>query len=214
MIIKLILADQVLDSARTANVGNATKGTSESADPELRSNVLTFSLDPGTDSGVHTSRMSEKLRGLRSSELAREAGVSTDTLRHYERLGVLAKAPRTQSGYRVYPAETLDRVKMIRNALQLGFTLAELAEILRTRDRGGTPCKRVLAMLEAKLDSLEQQIADLESLRKYMKQMVGDWRSRVGDIGPGTRAHLLHTFLATPAPGAKNVILQRRRNQR
>ena len=158
--------------------------------------------------------MSDKLRRLRSSELAREAGVSTDTLRHYERLGVLAKAPRTQSGYRVYPAETLDRVKMIRHSLRLGFTLAELAEILRTRDRGGAPCKRVLGMLEGKLQSLDEQIADLLRLRKSMEQIVGDWRTRIGLSEYGKRAHLLHSLVAAPATGAANGILQRRRNQR
>src|SRR5690349_3433327 len=100
--------------------------------------------------------------GLSPGELAREAGVSTDTLRHYERLGVLAEAPRTQSGYRVYPPDSLERVNMIRNALRIGFTLAELAEILRARDRGGVPCKSVLGMLEGKLRSLEEEIKELE----------------------------------------------------
>ena len=158
--------------------------------------------------------MSEKPRGLRSSELARAAGVSTDTLRHYERLGVLAEAPRTQSGYRVYRAESVERVKMIRNTLRLGFTLAELAEILRTRDSGGVPCKRVLAMLERKLDSLENQITDLERLRKYMDQLVGDWRSKIGQAKTGTRAHLLHSLTAAPAPEATNATLQWRKGQR
>ena len=158
--------------------------------------------------------MSANTRGLRSGELARAAGVSTDTLRHYERLGVLAKAPRTQSGYRIYPAETLDRVKMIRHALRLGFTLDELSEILRTRDRGGAPCKRVLGMLEGKLQSLEEQIAELERLQSSMQEIVEDWRTKVGQSEPGKRAHLLHTLVAAPAPGAKNGSLQRRRNQR
>jgi len=158
--------------------------------------------------------MRDKPRGLRSSELARAAGVSTDTLRHYERLGVLAVAPRTQSGYRVYPADSLDRVNMIRHSLQLGFTLAELAEILRTRDRGGAPCKRVLDMLKGKLDSLGKQISELKNLEKYMEQIAGDWRLRLGQAKPGMRAHLLHSLLAAPARGATNDTLQRRRIQR
>jgi len=157
--------------------------------------------------------MSDQFRSLRSSELARAAGVSTDTLRHYERLGVLARAPRIQSGYRMYPADSLDRVNMIRHALQLGFTLAELAEILRTRDRGGVPCKRVLGMLEGKLQSLENQIKELEQLRKYMEQIVIDWRSKFDQTKTGTRAHLLHTLVASSSPGAMSAIFQRRRKQ-
>ena len=170
-------------------------------------------LDPGIGSRVHTSGMNERPRGLRSGELARAGGVSADTLRHYERQGVLTEAPRTQSGYRVYPADSLDRVNMIRHALRLGFTLPELAQILRTRDRDGAPCKRVLGMLEGKLDSLEEQIADLERLRKYMKRLVSDWRLRLGQVDPGTRAHLLQSMMAVPAHEATNGTLQRRRRQ-
>ena len=158
--------------------------------------------------------MKERPRGLRPSELARAAGVSTDTLRHYERLGVLAEAPRTESGYRIYASDSLDRVKMIRHALQLGFTLAELAEILRARDRGGVPCESVLRMLEGKLGSLDEEIKELKRLRTYMEQIVGDWRSKVGQSEPGKRVHLLQSLGAAPLPKATKVSLQRRRRQR
>ena len=158
--------------------------------------------------------MSDKTRGSRAGELAHAAGVSTDTLRHYERVGVLSKVPRTSSGDRVYSPDSLDRVKMIRHALRLGFSLAELAEILCTRDRGGVPCKRVLGMLEGKLESIEEQIMNLERLRNHMEQIVGDWRAKLGHGEPGKRVHLLHSLMATPAPGANNGTLQRRRKQR
>jgi len=158
--------------------------------------------------------MNDGTRGLLSGELARAAGVSPDTLRHYERLGVLAEAPRTQSGYRMYPGASLERVKMIRHALQLGFTLAELAEILGTRGRGGAPCKRVLGMLESKLDSLEEQIRELERLRNYMSHIVGDWRSKLGLNEPGKRAHLLRSLIGAPVSGGAHGNLQRRRKQR
>ena len=77
-------------------------------------------------------------RSLRSGDLARATGVSTDTLRHYERLGILKKPPRTDGGYRAYPADALDRVNLIRNALGSGFTLRELtpAAPSDTRDSG------------------------------------------------------------------------------
>ena len=159
--------------------------------------------------------MSPRLRGFRSGELAHAVGISTDTLRHYERLGVLPKAPRTSSGYRVYPPDSPQRVNMIRHALRLGFTLAELAEILHTRDRGGAPCKRVLEMLEGKLNSLEKHVAELQRMQKYMGQIVRDWRSKVGQAQPGKRADLLHSLLAATAPVATNGKQElRRRNQR
>ena len=67
---------------------------------------------------------------LNSGELAKSAGVSTDTLRHYERKGVLTRPLRGRNGYRQYPASALDRVRLVRRALAVGFTLDELAGIL------------------------------------------------------------------------------------
>jgi MerR family copper efflux transcriptional regulator len=63
---------------------------------------------------------------LRSGALAKAAGVSPDTIRHYERIGVLPPVSRTESGYRIYPANSLERVLVVRKALGIGFTLAEL----------------------------------------------------------------------------------------
>jgi MerR family copper efflux transcriptional regulator len=144
--------------------------------------------------------MTEKPRAYRSGELARAVGVSTDALRHYERLGVLPRAPRTTSGYRLYPPDTLERVKTVRHALRLGFTLPELAEILRIRDRGGAPCRRVLGMLQEKLDALQQRIAELQQTQKYMESMVSDWRSRIAQSQSGEKAFLLRSLNDAPAP--------------
>jgi len=80
---------------------------------------------------------------LRSGALAKATGVSPDTIRHYEKIGVLPRASRTDSGYRVYPASALERVLVVQRALRIGFTLAELAEVLKARDAGGAPCRRV-----------------------------------------------------------------------
>jgi DNA-binding transcriptional MerR regulator len=173
-----------------------------------------ISLDPGIHSRLHTFSMSERRPGFRSGQLAQTVGISTDTLRHYERLGVLPKAPRTSSGYRVYPPDSPERVNMIRHALRLGFSLTELAEIFRSRDRGGVPCKRVLEMLESKLDSLEKHIAELQSTQRYMGQIVGDWRSKVGQAQPGKRADLLHSLLAATAPMATNGNQRLKRGKR
>jgi len=84
---------------------------------------------------------------VRSGELARLAGVSTDTLRHYERLGLLPKAQRTEGGYRQYTAQSLERVRLIRRALTIGFSLPELTVILKMRR------SRRSAMLQSKKDS-------------------------------------------------------------
>ena len=98
---------------------------------------------------------------FRSGELARLAGVSTDTLRHYERKGLLKRARRSANGYREYLATDLDRVRLVRGALGIGFTLDELARILSVRDRGGAPCRQVRALAGRSLTKWRLNFASL-----------------------------------------------------
>lgn len=158
--------------------------------------------------------MSEKPRAFRSGELARAVGISTDSLRHYERLGVLPRAPRTTSGYRLYPPESLERVETVRHALQLGFTLPELAEILRIRDRGGAPCRRVLGMLEKKLHVLQERIAELQQTQRYMESMVSEGRARISQSQSGEKAFLLRSLNGAPAPATVSREPLRRKKRR
>ena len=146
-------------------------------------------------------------KSLRCGELAHRTGVSADTIRHYERIGILPKPPRTSRGYRMYSCDAVDRVQLVRRALQLGFTLAELSEILQVRDGGGVPCHRVLTLAEEKLRFLEQQITELRRTQRYMKQLVRQWRGKVAQATPGSRAMLLHSLTAKqqiPALAASN----------
>jgi DNA-binding transcriptional MerR regulator len=135
------------------------------------------------------------LKLYRAGELARLCGVSTDTLRHYERMGVLPKPRRSAAGYRQYPAESLERVLLVRRALTLGFTLAELARILRIRDAGGAPCRQVRALAASKLEQVDRQIVDLTALRDHLRRLLKDWDERLGRTPEGTRANLLHGLL-------------------
>ena len=140
-------------------------------------------------------------RGLRAGELARLCGVSTDTLRHYERVGVLARPGRSAAGYRQYPPESVARVRLVRRTLGLGFTLAELARILRTRDQGGAPCREVRAMAERKLEQLERRLAEMTSLRDHLRRLLADWDRRLAATPAGARALLLEAL--SNEPGGK-----------
>ena len=103
-------------------------------------------------------------RPLMPTQLARLGGVSTDTLCHYERMGLLS--PRRQAnGYRQYSPESLARVQLIQHALTAGFTLQELARLLKERDRGGVPCREVRALAATELKRLERAIKELSALR-------------------------------------------------
>jgi DNA-binding transcriptional MerR regulator len=123
--------------------------------------------------------------------LAKLTGVSTDTLRHYERLGVLARPKRTDAGYRLYPADAVKRVQLVRRALSVGFTLAELARILKVRDSGGVPCQHVRALAAAKLSQIERQQEELALMRQQLQELLAVWDDRLRTTPAGERAGLL-----------------------
>jgi MerR family copper efflux transcriptional regulator len=136
---------------------------------------------------------------LGPSEVARLAGVSADTLRHYEKKGLLPAPSRTSSGYRRYPAETVPRVQLIQRALVIGFSLDELARVLCERDRGGAPCQGVYMLVNQRLADLDRQLEELTGLRAELRRLVEDWDRRLTATPPGRRAHLLETLAGRPA---------------
>jgi DNA-binding transcriptional MerR regulator len=131
---------------------------------------------------------------LSAGQLASLSGISTDSLRHYERVGVLPKPSRTPAGYRQYPPEAAKRVRMIRRALTIGFTLRELSSILRVREKGGAPCREVRALAAEKLAELDRRLNELAALRDRLANLLGDWDTRLGRVPPGTRAGLLEAL--------------------
>lgn len=140
---------------------------------------------------------------MRSGELARLTGVSTDTLRHYERLGVLARPGRTQAGYRLYPTAAVQRVQLIRRALAMGFSLAELVRILRVRDGGGAPCKQVRALAASKLQQIDQRLEELLLLRKHLEELIAAWDERLEQTPLGQRAGLLDMLQGSLKPPSR-----------
>src|SRR5947209_19688112 len=103
--------------------------------------------------------------GLLIGELATLCGVSTDTIRHYESLGVIAPAERGGNGYRRFPRAAADRVRLIRRAIAIGFTLDEMARIFRRRESGSAPCREVRALAGEKLAQLARRIEEMHALR-------------------------------------------------
>jgi DNA-binding transcriptional MerR regulator len=137
---------------------------------------------------------------LRSGELARLAGVSTDTLRHYERKGVLPAPRRLNNGYREYPAEALDRIRLVRGSLAVGFTLDELARILKQRDGGSAPCHQVRDLAAAKLTEVEERLKEMKSVRDELRATLQDWNMRLAQTVDGNQARLLETLAIDSRP--------------
>lgn len=127
-------------------------------------------------------------------DVARTTGVSTDTLRHYERQGLLPGVTRTAAGYRRYSAATVERVLLIQRALVVGFSLADLKRVLGVRDRGGAPCESVRALVGERLDELNQRIEELLTLRDELRLLLTEWDGRLSKTAQGQRANLLETL--------------------
>jgi DNA-binding transcriptional MerR regulator len=135
---------------------------------------------------------------MRSGQLAHLTGVSTDTLRHYERLGLLPLPQRTPGNYREYPRASQQRVELIQHALAIGFSLSELKTLLAVRDMGGAPCRHARELLNVKITALNQQIKDLISLRTELRRLAKDWDTRLRRTKPGQAARLLETVPRRP----------------
>jgi len=109
---------------------------------------------------------------LTIGKVAKAVGIGIETVRFYERQGLIADPPRTTSGYRQYPAETVERLRFIRRAKDLGFTLNEIGELLGLRIQGGQSCDAVRSLASEKLTDIEDRIADLERMATVLRSLV------------------------------------------
>jgi len=123
---------------------------------------------------------------------------------------VLPKPGRSPGNYRLYPPEAVDRLLLIRRALAVGFSLPELARILKIRDEGGAPCRQVMRLLEQKLIRLNEQISDFLTMRDQLQRVLADCEARLSHTPEGKPARLLE-FLNVPASGPQIPTLKGRR---
>jgi len=106
------------------------------------------------------------------AQLATQAGVRPDTIRYYERLGLLPAPPRTSGDHRRYPAEALDRLRFVQGAQRLGLRLREIKTLLDVRDTGSCPCEPAEQLLRRRMDELDAELARLQALRADLARMV------------------------------------------
>ena len=109
---------------------------------------------------------------MHASELAERASVNPQTLRYYERRGLLAEPVRSPAGYRSYPPEALRRVQFIKRAQELGFTLTEVETLLDLAGGGPDSCDAVRTLATDKIADLRQRIADLHVLEAALNRLV------------------------------------------
>lgn len=115
---------------------------------------------------------------IRIGELARQAGVNIDTIRFYEKRGVLPAPSRRESGYREYPPEMVGMVRFVKRAQELGFTLREAAELLQLREVPRMTCREVSKRARAKVSQIDQKIRDLQAMRDALTELLADCARR------------------------------------
>jgi DNA-binding transcriptional MerR regulator len=128
---------------------------------------------------------------LTISALAGTAGLSSDTVRYYERLGLLPRAERTAAGYRVYSEDAVERLRFICGAKRMGLRLLDIKELLDGRDRGQCPCGHTDDLVQRRLAEVEAEIQQLTTVRRQLLELkkrnqecldsvAGDWSCVVG----------------------------------
>jgi Hg(II)-responsive transcriptional regulator len=109
---------------------------------------------------------------MRTSEVADRAGVNMQTLRYYERRGLLDAPPRTPGGYREYPSSAVSVLRFVKRAQQLGFSLDEVDELLNLADGGPDNCDGARVLAETHLAELDRKIADLTRMRDSLGELL------------------------------------------
>jgi DNA-binding transcriptional MerR regulator len=132
------------------------------------------------------------------SKLADQGGVTPDTVRYYEKIGLLPEAERSASGYRLYGDDAVERLRFIKRAQRFGLRLEAIGELLDVRRRGLCPCGHTRRLLEQRVADLDEEMSSLARLRDDISSMIdelptpvgGDWRcsSDLLQIGPPQRS--------------------------
>jgi MerR family transcriptional regulator, mercuric resistance operon regulatory protein len=112
------------------------------------------------------------MRGLSIGGLAQKSGVNLETIRYYERIGLMPEPDRTEGGHRSYEDSDIRRLSFIRRARELGFSLADIEALMALDEGGGAPCAEARSIAATHLENVESKIADLERFRAVLTATV------------------------------------------
>ncbi len=141
------------------------------------------------------------MRSLRVGELATQAGVNLHTIHYYERRGLLPAVARTSSNYRAFPPDIVLRVRFIKQAQQLGFTLNEIKELLSLRAHPETRCAQIYRRTEAKVADIDKRIESLAALRAALTTLLAQCEGEE----PITECPILAAMASPDATGSTMV---------
>ena len=130
--------------------------------------------------------------------LARAVGVGAETVRYYERVGLLVPPLRAANGYRRYDEAALARLRFVRQAAALGFSLAEIADILREAKEGNTPCPMVREIIVRRIAENQRKIKEMQKLQRKMEKALQDWSKMRNSMPTGDSVcHLIESVSDT-----------------
>ncbi len=124
---------------------------------------------------------------MKIGELAQRTGFSTKTIRYYELIGLLAAPERSDSGYRLYGPEAVERLEFVDQAKRLGFSLDDIRDVLFLHEQHEAPCVHVLALLEQKLKQVDGVLKDLRSFRRGLAGLHHEATQRLEQMPEGAR---------------------------
>lgn len=131
------------------------------------------------------------------SKLAEQVGTSADTVRYYERIGLLPEPDRSPSGYRLYGDDAVERVRFIKRAQRFGLRLEDIGELMQIRERGLCPCGHTRQLLERRAAQLDEELTTIAALRDDIRRMLAEapagddgWRCASGGLRIGSRNDL------------------------
>ena len=116
-------------------------------------------------------------------QVAHETGLSVDTIRFYEKQGLLKRSPRTEGGFRLFGLSDIETLKFVRKAQELGFSLNEIRELLILRSDHVPACSHVKELLEQKLAAVEQRINELQDLERSLKRALQKCKQELKTAG-------------------------------
>lgn len=123
-----------------------------------------------------------KSDALLIGEVAAQAGVNVQTLRYYEKRGILGRPQRTRAGYRKYPAETVRIIRFIKRAQELGFTLEEVEDLLRLRKVKGADKLKVRDVAAAKIKEIAEKLRRLQAMTSALEELVNTCTCQLGVV--------------------------------
>jgi MerR family mercuric resistance operon transcriptional regulator len=156
----------------------------------------------------------ERRPGLKIGEVSKLSGIGIETLRFYEKSGLLSRPARNPSGYRVYDGDVLERLAFIKRAQVLGFSLNEIRQVIAEKRAGQSPCAEVREVVRRRLRELDERMAQMRRYRKELAEALTEW-DQAGDV-PGHICGLIegtnikHPLSAPPSPVKKKDAKRRK----